>query len=206
MMRCAHPIWLVFALTMILPGAGPANAASTEDWPCIQRKVPELSLASVWTGPSLDEARGKWRSDPDVSGLVERLLARRTSEEEARKAIAELATSSGNGKREKLLALLAGLFESINNERSGIIAGIERYGRKQKQLAETLREETAKLDAMRKDAKADSSKLAQLGEQLTWGLRIFDERQRSLRFVCEVPSLIEQRLYVLARAIQAALP
>jgi hypothetical protein len=205
MMRYARRPWLLFAAAMILPAAGPAGAASSEDWPCVQRKMSELSLASVWAGPALDEATSKWRSDPDIASLVERLAARRTSEEEARAAIAALVASSGNAKREKLLALLAGLFETINNERSDIIAGIERYGRKQKQLAETLRQERAKLDSMRNDASADSSTLAQVNEQLTWSLRVFDERQRSLRFVCEVPVLIEQRLFLVVRLIQSAL-
>jgi hypothetical protein len=36
-------------------------------------------------------------------------------------------------------------------------------------------------------------------------LRVFDERQRSLRFVCEVPVLIEQRLFLVVRLIQSAL-
>ncbi len=26
------------------------------DWPCAQAKVPEISLAAVWNGPTLDEA------------------------------------------------------------------------------------------------------------------------------------------------------
>lgn len=205
MMLYARWLWLAFAAAMVLPAAGVASAAASEDWPCVQRKVPELSLASVWTGSPLDAAAGKWRSDPAIATLVERLAARRTSEAEARGAIAEFAASSGAAKREKLLVLLAGLFETINDERSDIVAGIERYGRKQKQLAETLREETAKLDSMRRDANADAAKVAQMNDQLTWSLRVFDERQRSLRFVCEVPALIEQRLYVLARTIQAAL-
>ena len=36
-------------------------------------------------------------------------------------------------------------------------------------------------------------------------LRVFDERQRSLRYVCDVPVLIEQRLFMLTRIIQDAL-
>jgi hypothetical protein len=205
MMRCVRPIRFAFTAAMILAAVEPAIAAAPSDWPCVQRKVPELSLASVWTGPSLDEAMGKWRADRDIANLIERLAARRTSEAEARAAIAELAATSGDAKQEKLLMLLAGLFETINNERSHIIEGIERYGRKQKQFAETLREESAKLDSLRKDASADPSKAAQMNDQLTWSLRIFDERQRSLRFVCEVPVLIEQRLFVLVRMIQNAL-
>jgi hypothetical protein len=205
MMRHGRWLWLAFTTAMVLPAAEPAHAVSAQDWPCVQRKVPELSLASVWAGPPLDEAAGKWRSDPDIASLVERLAARRTSEAEARAAITELAASSGNARRGKLLMLLAGLFETINNERSDIVAGIERYGRKQKRLAETLREDSTKLDSLRKDANASSSKVAQMNEQLTWSLRVFDERQRSLRFVCEVPVLIEQRLFVLVRTIQTAL-
>ena len=201
MMRCFLWLWLVLALA----ASGTARAASSQDWPCVQRKVPELSLASVWAGPPLDETASKWRSQSEIASLVALLAARRTSEAEARAAIAKLSTSSGDARRQKLQALLVGLFETINGERSDIIAGIERYGRKQIQLAETLRQETAKLDSMRQDAKADPSELARMNEQLTWSLRVFDERQRSLRFVCEVPVLIEQRLFVLVRAIQTAI-
>lgn len=196
---------LVIVAMLTLPVAKMVAAADAEDWPCVQRKVPEISLAAVWTGPQLNEAALKWRTDPDVAGLVQRLAARRTSEEDARKAIADLAASSGGAKGSKLLALIAGLVETINAERGEVIAGLERFGSGQKQLATALRDENAKLSAMRDDAQTDPAKLIQLNEQLLWNLRIFDERQKSLRFVCEVPVLIEQRLFSLARTIQSAL-
>lgn len=196
---------LAVATALTLLAAGTAGAAGTEDWPCVQRKVPEISLAAVWAGPPLDEAALKWRTDPGIAGLVERLAARRTSEEEARQAIAGLVASSGAAKGPKLLALLAGLVETINAERAEVIAGIERFGRGQKQLAAALREENSKLDAMRADSKADPARVAELSDRLVWNLRIFDERQKSLRFVCEVPVLIEQRLFALSRAIQNVL-
>jgi hypothetical protein len=101
--------------------------------------------------------------------------------------------------------LIAGLVETINAERGEVIAGLERFGSGQKQLATALRDENAKLSAMRDDAQADPAKLIQLNEQLLWNLRIFDERQKSLSFVCEVPVLIEQRLFALSREIQKAL-
>jgi hypothetical protein len=119
--------------------------------------------------------------------------------------IAGLVASSGAANGPELLALLAGLVETINAERAEVIAGIERFGRGQKQLAAALRDESSKLDAMRADTKADPAKLTELTDQLVWNLRIFDERQKSLRFVCEVPVLIEQRLFALSRAIQNAL-
>ena len=196
---------LAVATALTLLAARTAGAAGTEDWPCVQRKVPEISLAAVWAGPPLDEAARKWRTDPGIAGLVDRLAARRTSEEEARQAIAGLVASSGAAKGPKFLALLAGLVETINAERAEVIAGIERFGRGQKQLAAALREESSKLDAMRADSKADPARVTELSDRLVWDLRIFDERQKSLRFVCEVPVLIEQRLFALSRAIQNAL-
>jgi hypothetical protein len=197
---------LAVATALTLLAARTAGAAGSEDWPCVQRKVPEISLAAVWAGPPLDAAALKWRTDPGIAGLVEHLAARRTSEKEAGQAIAGLVASSGEAKGPKLLALLAGLVETINAERAEVIAGIERFGRVQKQLAAALRDENAKLDAMRADTKADPAKFTELSDRLVWDLRIFDERQKSLRFVCEVPMLIEQRLFALSRTIQNALP
>ena len=176
-----------------------ANSATAADWPCVQRKVEDIALAAVWTGPPLDAAARAWRNDAQIAGLVERLAARRTSEDDARKAIAGLA-------KPQLLALTAGLVETVNAERADVIAGLERFGVAQKQLATALREENARLAALRADPQADPAQLAQLTESLTWNLRIFEERRKSLRFVCEVPVSIEQRLFALSREIQKALP
>ena len=49
----------------------PAQAAVEGDWPCIQRKVGELTAAQMWDGPDLDTA-GHWRTDPTVAGLAAR--------------------------------------------------------------------------------------------------------------------------------------
>ena len=35
--------------------------------------------------------------------------------------------------------------------------------------------------------------------------RIFEDRRKTIRFVCEVPVLIEQRLFALGRTIQQAM-
>ena len=206
MIRSPTALCLAATVTVLISLTDRAGAAnSSGDWPCAQRKVQEIALAAIWSGTPPDLAGIEWQSDPEIAGLVERLAARRTSEEEVRAAIAALAASAGEHKRDKLLALLAGLVEEINTERADIIAGIERRGRAQKQFAESLRAESAKYDALGADPKADQAKLADAGEALNWDLRVFDERQKSLRFVCEVPVLIEQRLFLLARTIQGAL-
>ena len=47
---------------------------------------------------------------------------------------------------------------------------------------------------------------AALTEKLQWDRRIYRERDQSLTYVCEVPVLLEQRLFALARHIQSHLP
>ncbi|MBA3519719.1 MAG: hypothetical protein H0T75_19240 [Rhizobiales bacterium] len=47
---------------------------------------------------------------------------------------------------------------------------------------------------------------AELQNRLLWQTRIFNERRASLSVVCEVPTIIEQRLFELARAISRELP
>ena len=51
----------------------------------------------------------------------------------------------------------------------------------------------------------DQSKVDELVSRVEWDTRIFDERSKTIGYVCEVPVLIEQRLFALARAIQQAL-
>src|SRR3981081_1226415 len=100
-------------------------------WPCSQAKVPDVSLAAVWAGPPLDDVAGKWKDDAKVSALVPKLAARRTPLEEAQKAITEYlngaADKTGSGK-----LLFAGLFDSLNAQRSQVLNGLERVTRKQR--------------------------------------------------------------------------
>ena len=42
----------------------------------------------------------------------------------------------------------------------------------------------------------------ELGNQLVWETRIFEDRRRVIKFVCEVPTAIDQRLFALGRIIQ----
>src|ERR1700743_2909771 len=88
------------------------------DWPCAQAKVPEISLAAVWAGPSLGNAEEKWKDDPKVSALVEKVSARKLPLEEAQKAITDFLGQSGTDKVAAGKLLFAGLFEQRHAERS----------------------------------------------------------------------------------------
>jgi hypothetical protein len=171
------------------------------DWPCIQAKVPEISLPAVWAGPPLDDVAGKWKDNATLSALVAKLAARRTPLEQAQKAIAEYL----NGAADKAASgklLFAGLFETLNAQRSQVMNGLERVTRKQRAAADKVRSDTQALQALQGQAQPDQAKVDELSNQLVWQTRIFEDRQRVIKFVCEVPTAIDQRLFALGRTIQ----
>ncbi|HEY5226394.1 MAG TPA: hypothetical protein VIJ06_06345, partial [Methylovirgula sp.] len=47
-----------------------------------------------------------------------------------------------------------------------------------------------------------SSPVSTAAKQLQWDVRIFQDQHNTLSYVCEVPVLVEQRLFALTRAIQ----
>jgi hypothetical protein len=172
------------------------------DWPCAQAKVPDVSLAAVWDGPALDDVADKWKNDTKVSALVPRLAARRTPLDEAEKIIAEFLSDSAAQKNEAGKLLFAGLFDTLNAQRSSVMNGLERVTRKQREAAEKIRDDTLALQALQDTTPPDQAKVEELGNQLVWQTRIFEDRRRVIKFVCEVPTAIDQRLFALGRAIQ----
>jgi len=172
------------------------------DWPCGQAKVPEISLAAVWNGPPLGDAANNWRDNAEVSALVPRLAARRTPLDQAEKTIVDFLSASPSEKTERGKLLFAGLFEKLNAERSVVMSGIERTTRKQREAAQKVRNDTEALQALQDATPKDQAKIDELSNQLIWETRIFEDRRRVIKFVCEVPTAIDQRLFALGRVIQ----
>jgi hypothetical protein len=199
--------YLAVSMTMASPALPSYKKQHDPDWPCIQRKVPELSLAQVWNGPELPQSARDWRKNADIDELVQEVAARRVPIPEAQREIRDFAAGLPEDKRhEQLLILVQGMFDHMNAERSQIISGIGRYARKQIELAATLRKETSEVDAMRTKPDADLKEVDLRTQQLGMQTRIFEERAQSLTYVCEVPTIIEQRLYQLAKTIAEVLP
>ena len=201
--------WLI-ALTVTFEAASLATAEPKADfpernWPCRQILVGRLSVAAVWSGPSIEGL--DWRNDQAVADIVARLAARRTPLDNAERMIEDFAQSQGAGKTKKLVSVFAGLFETLNDERSQVIEGLLRFGAKQKELAEKIRAENALPRETRGKPPPDAAKqdAETVAGDLEWDLRVFDERHQSLAYVCETPTLIEQRLFALARVIQRSL-
>ena len=200
-MRLRFAIVALFAVTA---SGGSALAADPRfpDWPCAQAKVPEISLAAVWAGPPLDDAVTKWKDDAKISALVTKLAARRFSVEDAQKAITEFLSGPATDKANAGKLLFAGLFDSLNAQRSSVMNGLERTMRRQREAAEKVRDDTLALQALQDASPPDQAKIDALGNQLVWETRIFEDRRRVVKFVCEVPTAIDQRLFALGRTIQ----
>jgi hypothetical protein len=155
----------------------------------------------VWAGPPLDDVTGKWREDATVGSLVAKLAARRTTLEESQKAITEYLSAATDKTRSGKL-LFAGLFDVLNGQRSQVLNGLERITRKQREAADKIRSDTIALQALQSETPPDQTKIDDLGNQLVWQTRIFEDRSRVIKFVCEVPTTIDQRLFALGRTIQ----
>ena len=190
---------------LLLAASGTTSFAADPrypDWPCAQAKVPEISLPAVWAGPSLDDVQDKWKDDAKVSALVTKLAARRLPLEDAEKATKDYLAAAGNDKVMAGKLLFSGLFDTLNAERSSVMNGLERVMRKQREAADKIREETIQLQALQDATPRDDAKVDAMSNQLVWETRIFEDRRKVVRFVCEVPTTIDQRLFALGRVIQ----
>ena len=101
--------------------------------------------------------------------------------------------------------LFAALYSRLNAQRDEVMNGIERFSRKQKAMAVNIREETQKLREMQDKSAGDQAQTDDIATRLAWQTRIFEDRRRSTSYVCDVPVLIEKRLFDLGSAIQGAL-
>jgi hypothetical protein len=187
--------------------AAAASAADKRypDWPCMQLKVPELTMAAVWSGPAIEPPAAQTEPPAQLRALIDKLSARRISLDEAKADIVAFITGSRSEKETKAKQLFAGLFGNLNRQRSDVMNGLERFSRKQKQLAQAIREDTLKIRELQDAANADATKIEELGQKIEWDTRIFDDRQKSTSFLCEIPVTIEQRLFALGRMINDTL-
>jgi len=138
-----------------------------------------------------------------VADLVARIAPRRTPEEEAGKLIADFAKSAGANRKARLTLLFAGLYERLNGERLDIVNGLDRFGRRLKEMAEKTRGETQAFYDLQSKKPPEPEAVKKAAETLQWRVRLFEEQRKMVGYVCESPALIEQRLGALARKIDA---
>lgn len=186
--------------------APPGHQDANPDWPCLQHKVATLTAAQMWDGPPVEGLAG-WNDDAEMRKLIPVLASRRVPLDEARADIAKFAEKQPEADRDRKLTLLfAGLLDRINTDRSSVVNGIERYERRQKSRADQIEREGAALAKLRQQATQDEKARAELAtaeDAYNWDVRVFQDRQQSIPVACEIPVLIEQRIYELAREIRS---
>jgi hypothetical protein len=185
----------------------PAGAAEFDDpeWPCIQRKVPELALFQMWPGPLPEDEPA---ADPERRAVAQSLVPRRVTLNEAEARVSDYASRLPDETRAgTLTALFAEVLAQINRERSEIIAGIGRYARRQAELSDSVEAMQQDLVALQSvpEAEKDWDRIEELEDRLVWEARVYRERAQSLTYVCETPVLLEQRAFALGRVIAGAI-
>lgn len=194
-----------FFVYFVVPPVLAAGDPNNPDWPCVQKKIENLSVSAIWNGPPLDEFKN-WASDQKLSVLVTKLASRRVPITKALAAIDDYAKSFPESSRNNEMAkLFAAIFDTINTQRRSVINGIEKYQRSQKARAEELEKQGVDIAKLKGDIVVDDTAAEPLSpeeDKLYWAGRIFQERQANIPIACELPAVIEERLYELTRHIQ----
>lgn len=196
---------LIAAYSLAIAPVSAADA-STPDWPCVQRKVAEMTPAQMWDGPSIDGNTGYYK-DERIRKLLPALVQRRIPMEDVEAAIEKFAEETPEAERDALLTtLFAGVFDRSQSLRTTVMKGIEKFQIRQRDRAAKLEREGVELGKLRKKANQSAEDIAaaeKAQETYDWDARIFQERQANIPVACEIPELISQRAYAIAQAIRA---
>jgi hypothetical protein len=187
-------------LLALVPGAGVAADFSDPSWPCIQRKVENLSAGLMWPHPLQKTALS-----PEAEELASVLALRRISLEEADAHVRDYVAKHPSDEQ-ALGAIFQGVFDKLSENRKRLMSGIARYSQSQIALSARIdadRIEMAKLGA---EKAPDFDRIDKLEEEMDWNERIYLDRSRALTYVCETPVLIEKRAYAIAQILLKHLP
>lgn len=195
-------IFAALAGFTIIPN--PVSAADYSDptWPCIQRKVENLSLGLMWPlalpeEPVRDDALRR-----EIDDLADTLSVRRLEIDALRGEVEDFVSRWPDQTENNLGRVFERTFETLNKRRSRVIAGIADFSLSQIALAEKIDTNRLEMDAALATSDPDFDRVDKLEEQLDWDQVIFTDRQKSITYLCETPQLIEKRLFAIARMLQ----
>lgn len=190
----------VLFLALIGNGTAMAEDFSDPTWPCVQRKVENLSPGLMWPHPLPETA------DPltsDERDLVETLVLRRVSLDDVQVLADEYAAATAGVTAETAGKIFLATFDKINRNRSRLIDGIGRYSLAQIDVAARVDSARLEMDSEMQKEDPDFDRIDALEEQLDWDQRIYRDRTQSLLYVCETPVLLEKRLFGIAQSLSS---
>lgn len=200
--RFSGVLFVVTIGLLILPTFAGAGSSTDKNWPCVQRKVPDISSGMIWLGEPLDQFANEWPKNVEISRLVESISARRTQLDKAKQNIVEFAQQLGAGRDHQLTLVASGMLETINYERARIIRKIEKFTMAQRKLGDRLENLEIKLNAFpKKMTTKQQTEYDDLLLKKYWFKRAFEQREQSLSYICQQPILLEQRAFALGREL-----
>lgn len=193
---------LVLALAISGLAAG-AQAADYSDptWPCVQRKVENLSLGLMWPYPVDASVKPAPELRAEIAQLAEFLALRRIEVEEVEPRVVDFVAAHG-GSPELLGQVFAEVFDTLAQRRTRIMAGIADFSLSQIALSEKIESARVEMDTLMAAAEPDYDKVDALEEQVDWEQTIYSDRQKSIVYLCETPVLLEKRLFAVAQMLQ----
>jgi hypothetical protein len=94
------------------------------------------------------------------------------------------------------------VFKTLSTRRTRVISGIENFSLNQIDLSQRIEAAQTEM-VMEMDSDApDQERIGALEEQLEWDQLIYSDRQSTITYLCETPTLIEQRLYSLSQILR----
>jgi hypothetical protein len=196
-----------------VPEATTQNAipeVKKDEWPCVYRKVPVLSAATIWDGPEIKDTTS-WHSDEAIRKLSQYAISRRVKMEDVEAAIKKFAAGLPADKRDaKLTELFSAVLSRTNEDRKTVMHGIEKMHKQQVVRSEEIKKEALALQP-EEQAEAENpegeagvaGKGSDAQEKYKWEIRAFQEKQANIPLACEIPQLIDERAGDIARAIRA---
>lgn len=185
---------------LLFPATAESATFADPSWPCLQRKVADLSLGIMWPHPVAELAVEE--SDPAaLREISTRLALRRTGLDEMDALINDFVARQPDPNLDLLGNVFKMVFDRLSSNRRDIISGIEDYSFRQIELAENIDRTRSEMALLLKASEPDFDQIDKLEEKLDWEERIFRDRALSLTYVCETPVILEKRLFAVAQAL-----
>ena len=205
--RAIRSAALAATLVAMMAARVVAQETMDPDWPCIQVLVPTISAGVVWDGPSIKGLEAGWRDQVGIARLVGLVTQRRVDADQAEQEIDAFAQSQPTADRNAALTtVFAGIWEVLNEKRQDMIERIKEFARQQSARANRLENMLLELEVISSDSSpASGADIAKFRQDLVLEVRIFEDREKSIVYLCELPVKIEGKMGALARAISAQL-
>lgn len=185
----------------LVPALAGAADFSDPDWPCIQRKVENLSPGLMWPKPVTRTAL-----PPEAADLAARLALRRVSLEEAETQVRNFVEKTAGADAQLLGNIFYDVFDKLAENRHRLISGIARYSRNQIALSKKIDNSRSEMTKLTAEKSQDFDRIDKLEEQIDWDERIYKDRTQALTYVCETPVIIEKRAYAIAQLLLKHVP